>query len=84
MRWTRLAYQVLPISTRWFGASMFMYVVMPATRPAASKTVKGSIEPCACRRSRRSISAAMPSGEGTLVYQSLHNSPSRTASTRPS
>ena len=34
--------------------------------------------------SRRSISARIPSGDGTAVYQSFQSSPSRVASTRPS
>jgi hypothetical protein len=52
---------------------------MPATRPAASNTVNGSIEPAACSARRRSISRAMPSGAGTDVYHSRHSSPSRAA-----
>ncbi len=57
---------------------------MPTARPAASKTAKGSIEPAARRSSRRAISARMPSGDGMLVYQSCHSSPSRVASQRAS
>ena len=45
-------------------------------------SVKGSMEPSACSARRRSTSAAMPSGAGMAVYQSFHNSPSRTASLR--
>ena len=59
---------------------MFMKVVMPTAAPAASRTVNGSIQPVACKPRRRSISAAMPSGDGTVVYQSRQSSPSRTAS----
>jgi hypothetical protein len=84
VRCTRRAYQVEPISTRGPMRSIFIKVVMPAMQPSASKTVKGSMEPAACSPSRRSISAAIPSGEGTAVYQSRQGSPSRTASTRPS
>src|SRR5512133_2702861 len=56
---------------------------MPTMRPAAFITVKGSMLPEACRPSRRLISAAMPSGEGTAVYQRRQSSPSRVASIRP-
>ena len=47
-------------------------------------TAKGSIEPLACRASRRSISAPIFSGSGMVVYQSRHSSPSFTASIRSS
>ena len=50
---------------------------MPTTRPALSNTVKGHMVGSA---RRRSISAAMRSGEGTAVYQSCQSSPSRAAS----
>src|SRR5258706_11003690 len=81
---SRLAYQVEPISTRRFGASTFMYVVMPAMLPSASKTVHGIMAPDACRPRRRSISLDISSARGTKVYQSFHSSPSLTASVRPS
>ena len=63
---------------------------MPMTRPgsplagSSSRVVNGSMEPLRCKARRRSISAAICSGAGTLVYQSFHSSPSWAASTRPS
>src|SRR5450755_2858620 len=79
VRWTRRAYQVEPISTRLFAASTFMYVVIPQTRPAASRTAKGSMLPAACSARRRSISFVIAAGSGIEVYQSFHSSPSCTA-----
>ena len=57
---------------------------MPAILPSASNTVNGSIDPDACRPSRRSISLRMSSALGMKVYQSFHSSPSLTASVSPS
>jgi len=79
VRWNRFAYQVEPISTRRFVASMFMKVVMPIARPCAL-TVNGTIEPAASSPRRRSISDRISSGPGTTVYQSFQSSPSRVAS----
>ena len=62
------AFQVEPISTLRWVASTFMKVVIPITAPVSRRTVvKGSIRPAACSASRRSISAAIPSGRGTAV-----------------
>ena len=61
VRCTRAAYQVLPISTRRWTGSMFMYVVMPTGTPSRSCTANGSIDPASRSARRRSISAAMRS-----------------------
>ena len=55
-----------------------------ALRERLSMTAKGSIEPFACKASRRSISAPIFSGSGMVVYQSCQSSPSFTASIRSS
>src|ERR1022692_2855051 len=82
LRCTRLRYHVDPISRRRLSRSMFMYFFMPTASPLDfSMTVKGSIEPCFCSSSRRSISAAIRSGAGMDVYHKIHSSPSFTAST---
>src|ERR1700729_2015737 len=57
---------------------------MPEMVPSASYTVHGIIAPDTCNPSRRSISLRMSSARGMEVYQSFHNSPSFTASVRPS
>src|SRR5262245_38376291 len=80
---TAWRYQVEPISRRRCAGSTFMKVVMPTALPLPLSTAaNGSIDPAACRASRRSSSACMRSGAGTVVYQSRHSSPSATASIR--
>jgi hypothetical protein len=81
----RAAYQVLPISTRRC-TGVDVHVGRHAHDAAGGVEHREGqhLAARACRPSRRSISAAMPSGDGTAVYQSFHSSPSRVASRRPS
>src|SRR6185295_16573940 len=56
---------------------------MPTALPVPLSTAaNGSIDPAAWRASRRSSSACMRWGAGTVVYHSRHSSPSSTASIR--